>query len=182
MFPKISLKRCLIIFIIVFCFFICLFVLPIFFRNYKYSTDKDTHAAYGNGRFQIGIFGNPVHYALFDAKTNTSLIYDIEKFYKKDENIYFTGYFIRSKAKNYPENKVNFWISINPQTGVETRYTKIEDIPKYSIFNYETGAVKLYKTLDEVPENERRYFEKDKYFLYILCYFRGVCFDKNRTY
>ena len=180
MFPKISLKRCLIIFIIVFCFFICLFVLPIFFRNYKYSTDKDTHAAYGNGRFQIGIFGNPVHYALFDAKINTSLIYDIEKFYTKGKNVYFTGYFYSSHGTM--KNNVDVWRSIDPQTREETQYMKIENIPKYSIFNYETGAVKLYKTLEEVPEKERKYFEKDKYYFYIWCYFRGVCFDKNRTY
>lgn len=169
-------------FILFFVIIICLFVVPLFLRDYDYPTGRDTHAAYDNGRFQVARGGNPITYSLFDMEQKLNLIYDIEKYYKKGQNIYFTGYFIRSKAKIYLENKVNFWTSINPQTGVKTRYTNIEDIPKYSIFNYETGAVELYKTLDEVPEKERKYFEKNKYFLYIWCYFRGVCFDKNRTY
>jgi len=164
---------CVILLLLAYCF------APLSMKGvHQYPTGRDTHVAYENGRFQIMRGGKPTTYSLFDMKKRLNLIYDIEKYYTKGKNVYFTAYFYSSWGKT--KNHVEVWTGINPQTGENMRYTNLEDIPRYSILNYETGNVILYKTLEEIPEKDRKIFEKEKFNFYILCYLRGTCFDKNR--
>ena len=51
----------------------------------------------------------------------------------------------------------------------------LNEVPRYTILNHETGDIQLYKTLEEVPEKDRKIFGKD---LNFWCKFKRTCFEK----
>ena len=94
---------------------------------------------------------------------------DIEKYIEYGNYLYITGYYTPSGLLN---GKIP---SLMPNSEKLTWFDNIEEVPHYTILNYETGDIRLYKTLQEVPEKDRKIFEKD---LSFWCEFKRTCFEK----
>ena len=139
----------------------------------------DEYTYFGDGRFQIlteetkSLFDN--NHPFEGKRISVCLIDDIEKYTQKGKHLYLTGYYACGWGLDSNNNNNKVYDYQIPNSEKLTWFDNIEEVPRYTILNYETGDIRLYKTLEEVPEKDRKIFEKD---LNFWCKFKRTCFEK----
>lgn len=176
------------IFLATLCILIIDFMITVEFKEpskYPYFVfGGDGYTYFGDGRFQIFTIqdgeGNDIRvlsdeeFYLEEQTKGVALIFDVEKYLQQGENIYLVGYYAQytviQNDIEYPSLSY-----ADPKIKQIKENNSFAEVPRYTILNYETGDIQLYKTLDEVPESDRKIFEKD---LNFWCKFKRTCFEK----
>jgi len=150
-------------------------------RKYPVS-GFDTITAFGDGRFQILKGGNPSTYALFDnnallygKRSSECLIVDIKKYIEIKNKVYISAFHSCKFFHKTAEDKIPMFERLDPETGEFITYD-INQVPKYTILNYETGEMELYRNLEDIPEESRKIFEKK---LNFWCKFKADCYEER---
>lgn len=132
---------------------------------------KDHYTYFGDGRFYIMSIVS--HKSLFDYESgSTGIMLDLDKYFLKGSRLYIEGYFVTGIA--VPGNPPFLSYDIINQDYIT--YNSIEEVPRYTILNIETGETDLYRTLDEISEEDRLIFEKR---LNSWCKFWRTCYEKG---
>lgn len=116
-----------------------------------------TYAQFGNGRFEISIDGYDGTKFLNDDWV--VYVARVERYLEKGDLLFVTGYHSFTGADpNNPHPPYYGFVTGSHNIDDASRYNSVDKIPRYIILNFKTAEMKLYRTLDEVPENQRQYF------------------------
>lgn len=140
-------------------------------------SNRDTYTTFGDGRFKILEGGKTKSLCdnegrIFEGKVISSVVIgDVEKYVEENGYVYIVGYFTPWGIQG--EDREIY--GINPVTREEIYFGDLSNTPRYTVLDTVSGEVKLYRVLDEIPELERKIFEKKVNF---WCVFRHDCFEK----
>lgn len=139
---------------------LALFVAGALIMRFDTGRGLHTYASFGDGRFEILLDGDVGTRSLMDLEPPSSktLAGIVERYYEDGDYVYVTGYCIEGGVDvNHPD--LPYPASILGSKRIY--YDLVEAIPRYSILNFKTAEMQLYRTLDEVPEEQRQYFTKN---------------------
>ena len=130
-----------------------------------------------NKRYQMSLEGE---LDLYDNKKQISIASDIEKYIQIAPYIYVINDDNPLKSAGWTKdaNGKIFYNLKDPNTGESFEVENFGDVPRYTILNYITGEARQYKTLDEVPESDRAFFEQP---LTKSCIQERTCYEKEST-
>lgn len=153
-----------------------------------YPLTFDTWDAFGNGRFHISREDYVKEYededvvTLWDSEyyfegTRVGIdLMEVEKYVERDPYVYLVGYYTNGgvdfRYAHLPHS------AYNPETQEKIKFENLAEVPRYVILNYRTEEIRLYKTLEEVPEEEQKIFNKWVWFWCEIPFWR-TCYEKN---
>jgi len=156
--------------------FLFLYAVLIVIARYQAGIGGYDYQLFDDGRFVIVQHGEDGRLFLTDTKPvgSDTLVARVERYYEKGDLVYVTGYHsdtgVNADAPRFP----SFANLIDQEKRI--KYYSIEEIPRYIILNVKTAEMQLYRTLDEVPEDQQGYFTKD---LNWWCDIMKTCYEKK---
>ncbi|MFH0837849.1 MAG: hypothetical protein V1880_01115 [Patescibacteria group bacterium] len=164
-----KIAKILLIILLVFC---ALNVVGILIMRYENPAGLHSYIEFGDDKFEVLINGNNGnHFMQYNTDT---LVYSVERYLQKGDYLFVTGYhsdeWVDTQNLDFP-----YFANLIDQ-GKRIEYYSLEEIPHYMILNVKTAEMRLYRTLDEVPEDQRQYFTKG---LNWWCDLMRACYEKK---
>jgi|GEM_PF-4757586 len=164
-----KISRALLIILLV---FLVLNITGILILRFQSPAGLHSYKLFGESVFEMSIDGDDGRRFLNDDWN--VYVAEVERFYEKGDVVYVIGYHsdtgVNAKIPRFP----SFANLIDQDKRI--KYYSLEDIPRYMILNFKTAEMQLYRTLDEVPEEQRQYFTKN---LNWWCDLMRTCYEEK---
>jgi len=163
--------------IIIFSTLIILNCLGRIIERFDTQEGLHTYTIFGDGRFEVWSDTDKYYkssLSFVDTKPigSDTIVAEVERYYKADDYLYVLGYHSDTGVDAENPRFPSFANLIDQKKRI--KYYSLSDIPRYSALNYKTAEMKLYKTLEEVPQDQRIYFTKK---LNFWCNWMSTCYQ-----
>jgi hypothetical protein len=87
-------------------------------------------------------------------------IYNLDQYVLADGKMYVKNRKVETYQTTFPDGKIQYYQDLFQNGDIKTYYyDRLSDIPTYLVIDYISGETVAYKSIADVPPNEKQYFE-----------------------
>jgi len=139
---------------------LCITAYSVFCEKSEYPIGRDTYTYFGNGKYDI--MRNDYGLGLFTNDYSSALIAKVKKYVEIGDLILVEGYYTSSYVD---ESHTGLVFYNNIETNEYEHFPSIEETPRYTVLNFRTDQIALYRDLSEAPADIQYIFKREPSFL-----------------